>query len=229
MAVLPRNTSVNLDVVISSSGATLGGGLTTERKFSWVGSAADMTLVQPGSLAATYNLPNLTSAPSTTVDTLIGYSTYSSAAGTLLYGGAPVAGTNVAPVVLAPGGAGTALQVGPGGTSLQWLPLASTTWVAATTPSQVGVAGNGYYVPAGAGACAFSLPTSPPIGTYIAIYSAGTGASWTITLSAQTIQFGMVSPSTSLSSNSAGDGLWMLSTGSTSWLVLTAIGNITYV
>jgi hypothetical protein len=236
MAVLKNNTGVNLDVVISSGttgGASLGAGLTTERRFAWSGNA-DITLSQIGTVNATYNLPNLTAgpSPSTTLDTLIGYSNYSIAgSGSLLFGG-PLGSpntTNVAPIALSAGAAGTALQVlSSSPTTLGWLPLASTTWSQATA-TQTGVAGNGYYVLTGA--CTFTIPTGVAAGQYLALYSAASGAAWSIALSSgQTIQFGNVLVSNSLSSNPAetGDGIWLLSTGSNNWVVLTAVGNIVY-
>src|SRR5579862_6127274 len=112
-----NNTRINLDVIVNSIGATLGGGSTTERKLTWTGSG-DMTFFSHTN--ATYQVPNLTASPtppSSIADTLIGYSSYSPTAsgnftGSLLYGG-PLTppSTNVAPSLLAIGAPGQVLDI----------------------------------------------------------------------------------------------------------------------
>jgi hypothetical protein len=239
MAVLKSNTKINLDIIINPGpaplgGASLGAGLDTERRFIWSSSTADMALYLDSEVSATYNLPNLTAgpSPSTKLDTLIGYSNYAVAGyGSLLYGGPRATGRNVAPIALPSGSSGQVLKM-VSGTSGPALPgwatppspsLSVGTWSKAIAGPQSITSGVGYYVPAGVSAT-FNLPESTP-NTVVAVYSSASGASWSIILNGQTIQFGNVTAVNSINSAQDGDGIWMVSTDNGNWFVAFAAGN----
>lgn len=216
---MAKNSAVNLDITNNSVGATIGGGA-TERKITWNGSG-DQTFTQTYAGNTVFSMP---SAGGLT-DSILGSSAYT-AAGTLLYG----SGSGTYPTTLAAGIAGQVLQSN--GTTVGWASAGLLAWTAITS-AQTGVAQNGYYVTTGTQA--LTLPTSAAAGTYLALFSAKGSTGWTVVQNAgQSIQFGSISttvgPGGSLASTAVGDGIMLLcTTANTTWLVVSSVGNITYV
>jgi len=216
---MARNSAVNLDITNNSVGATIGGG-TTERKITWNGSG-DQTFTQTFAGNTVFSMP---SAGGTT-DNILGSSGYT-AAGTLLYG----SGSGTYPTTLTAGVAGQVLQSN--GATIGWTSAGLLAWTAISS-AQTGVAQNGYYVTTGTQA--LTLPTTAAAGTYLALFSAKGSTGWTIVQNTgQSIQLGSISTTVgsggSLASTAVGDGIMILcTTANTTWLVVSAVGNITYV
>jgi hypothetical protein len=218
-----KNSAVNLDITLNTTGYTIGGGSTTERRLT-ISGISDFTLTQPGAIATTYTL-----ASSIAADYLIPTSTYN-AAGTILYGNATTGAGTSLPSVLAAGTSGQVLTST--GSALSWASYASIQWTGIAA-AQTAVAGNGYYVTTGTQAV--TLPATAAAGSYIAIAAAKGSTGWSIIqATGQSIQFGSTSTTTgsggSLASNAVGDIVVLLcTTANNTWMVVSSVGNITIV
>jgi hypothetical protein len=138
-----RNSSVDLDITNNAVGSTTGGGISTERKLSWLG-YGDITLNQASA-----------------TDNIICSGLYT-AAGTIAYGSE----VGSYPNILAPGTAGQALLST--GAAVTWSVLpTSFVWTSMSTPL-TGVVGNGYY--ATTGTQDLTLPATAAA-TNLAIYA----------------------------------------------------------
>jgi len=214
---MARNSAVNLDITNNAVGATIGGG-TTPRKITWNGSG-DITLTQQLAAGSVFTFPNAAT------DSLIGSSAYT-AAGTILYG----SGAGTYPSTLGAGTTGQYLQST--GAAVAWASASLLIWTGISA-AQTAVAQNGYYVTTGNQAV--TLPTTAAVGTSIAVYAAKGSTGWTIVQGAgQSIEIGSVSTTVgaggSLASTAVGDGIFLIcTTASTTWLLVSTIGNITYV
>jgi len=228
---MARTSAVNLSITPNTVGYTIGGGITTVRSLTIAGPNSDITLTSSNTLGTNFTIGS--GSATATVDVLVGASAWSSA-GTILYGSTGSAAGTSLPTALTPGAQGTYLQVG-ASSALQWSAINALTWQVVSTATTAVM--NAGYLITGATAVTVTLPTSVAgdIGKLIAVGSAkgGTGG-WTIAQPAlATIQFGSVSTIAgiggSISSNNVGDLVTLMCTGANQWLVISSVGNITYV
>jgi hypothetical protein len=219
-----NNTGTNLDVVINSTGGTIGAGSTVERKLTWAG-ANDFTLSQTGTGTTTYALNSPNAADHVVISGDYG------TAGALLYGTTNAAN---APGNLALGTVGQILQAG--ASAPQWVTASfGTTWTTFSATVASTTAQNGYIL-TGSPTGAISIPLPPlsaTIGQTFSVYSmvAGGTATFKLTqIAAQQVQFGAYATTSGTSGylqNSAiGDGVTLICVSSGIWLVISAVGNI---
>lgn len=130
--------------------------------------------------------------------------------------------------------AGTGINITSGSGSITIASVATDTWTNVTTTTQTMVAG-GAYTASNAGLVTLTLPTTAAYGTIMEVATGTTSGGWKIAQNAsQSIQFGSVATTTgtggSLQFTALGDSVKLLCTvANTTFQVLSAVGNITYV
>lgn len=222
---MAHNSSVNLDISNLSVGFSIGGGA-TKRTFT-VNGAGNTTLTAQQAIVLT--LPNRAT------DTIVGYGDYT-AKGVILVG----TGTGTFNA-LTVGADGTVLTAASGQTTgVQWTTSGGggggvSSWINSTSGPVTMVAGAGYFSNAAAANLTFNLPSTALAGTILEITNLQASFNFTLAqASGQIIQFGSVSTTSgvggSITSTAIGDSLRMVcTTANTTWQVLSAQGNLTYV
>lgn len=219
---MATQSSVNLDIVNLSIGFSIGGG-TSKRTTTWNGTG-NQTFTAQQSIVLT--LPNRAT------DTVVGYGDYT-AKGVILVGTA--AGTFAA---LAIGANDTNLTADSGQASgVKWAAPAAaaagvTSWTDVTGTTQTMASNVGYFAN-NASAVAFTLPATAAKFEFMKI--TGIQGAWNIIQGAsQSIVFGNVTTTVgaggSLASTNAHDCITLQCiVANTTWEVVGAVGNITYV
>lgn len=132
-------------------------------------------------------------------------------------------------------GSGISVTNGAGTITIANTGPAAFTWSTVTSSTQAITANNGYVSNDGATLVTFTLPSvlSTNLGDTFIIVGLGSGGWKLVQNASQSIQFGSVSTTAGvtgyLASSNQFDNVKIVSTGTDTWAVLEAVGNITYV
>jgi len=137
---------------------------------------------------------------------------------------------------IAPGTAGYVLTSNGASSypTYQALSYAAEPWVVVTGSSQAMSSNTGYIANGGAGAVAFTFPTTPNAGDVVEVTGLTSASGWTIAIaSGDSVQLGVDTATATLASTQNSDTFRAVcaiagGAGANQWIILSAFGNISY-